>query len=61
MTSSFLQTKPFAEMVKSRVRRIVLGDEDSAAHPSFTGKYVYRGLTPMSEIVALLRGRVGTE
>lgn len=40
--------------VRSNVRRILLGDENPAAHPSFAGKYVYRGLIPMTEAVDLL-------
>ena len=40
--------------IKSRVRRIVLGEDNPAAHPSFTGKYAYRGLVPMDQAVALL-------
>ena len=40
--------------VKSRVRRIVLGDQHPAAHPTFTGKYAYRGLIPMDKAIALL-------
>ncbi|KAL8797860.1 MAG: hypothetical protein Q9195_000212 [Heterodermia aff. obscurata] len=40
--------------IKSRVRRIVLGEDNPAAHPSFTGKYAYRGLIPMDKAVALL-------
>ena len=40
--------------IKSRVRRILLGEDNPAAHPSFTGKYAYRGLIPMDEAVALL-------
>lgn len=40
--------------VKSNLRHIVLGNEDGAAHPSFTGKYAYRGLIPMDKAVSLL-------
>ena len=40
--------------VKSCTRRIVLGDHNPAAHPSFASKYVYRGLIPMTEAVDLL-------
>ncbi|CAD6573689.1 MAG: hypothetical protein ASARMPREDX12_006203 [Alectoria sarmentosa] len=40
--------------VKSNLRHIVLGQEDRAAHPSFTGKYAYRGLIPMEKAVGLL-------
>ena len=44
--------------VKSNLRIIVLGEDDSAAHPSFTGKYVYRGLIPMEKAVTLLGDEV---
>lgn len=40
--------------VKSNLRRIVLGEEDGSAHPTFTGKYAYRGLIPMGKAVGLL-------
>lgn len=40
--------------VKSNLRKIVLGEHDDAAHPSFTGKYAYRGLIPMEKAVGLL-------
>ena len=40
--------------VKSNLRIIVLGTDDRAAHPSFTGKYAYRGLIPMEKAVDLL-------
>ena len=40
--------------VKSNLRRIVLDPEDEAAHPRFTGKYVYRAIVPMDEAVNLL-------
>lgn len=40
--------------VRSNLRHIVLGAEDRAAHPSFTGKYAYRGLIPMDKAVSLL-------
>ncbi|KAK4693668.1 salicylate hydroxylase, partial [Lecanoromycetidae sp. Uapishka_2] len=40
--------------VKSKIRQFVLGDEDPAVHPSFTKKYAYRGLIPMSKAVSLL-------
>ena len=40
--------------VKSRVRPILLGEDNPAAHPSFTGKYAYRGLIPMDKAAALL-------
>ena len=40
--------------VKSNLRRIVLDEETAAAHPSFTGKYAYRGLIPIEKAAALL-------
>ena len=40
--------------VKSNLRRIVLGTEDAAAHPVFTGKYAYREVIPMEKAVDLL-------
>lgn len=40
--------------VKSNLRHIVLGKEDETAHPTFTGKYAYRGLIPMEKAVGLL-------
>ena len=40
--------------IKSQVRRILLGEESTAAHPKFTGKYAYRGLIPMDQAVTAL-------
>ena len=40
--------------VKSNIRKMVLGKEDPAAYPSFTGKYAYRCLIPMNKAVDLL-------
>lgn len=40
--------------VKSRVRPILLGEDNPAAQPVFTGKYAYRGLIPMDKAAALL-------
>ncbi len=40
--------------VRSNLRHVVLGEDDGAAHPSFTGKYAYRGLIPMEKAVGLL-------
>ena len=40
--------------VKSNIRHVVLGTEDPAVHPTFTGKYAYRGLIPMDRAVSLL-------
>lgn len=39
--------------IKSCVRPIVLGDEDTAA-AVFSGKYAYRGLVPMNKAVEIL-------
>ena len=40
--------------VKSKIRRVVLGNEAESAHPQFTGTYAYRGLIPMIKAVDLL-------
>lgn len=40
--------------IKSCSRGVVLGEDDPAAHPQFTGKYVYRGLIPMDQAVGLV-------
>lgn len=40
--------------VKSKLRQIILGAEDAAAHPVFAGTYAYRGLIPIEKAVALL-------
>ena len=40
--------------VKSSLRRIVLGEDDKAAHACFSGKYAYRGLIPMNKAVELM-------
>ncbi|SLM35339.1 mannitol 1-phosphate dehydrogenase [Lasallia pustulata] len=40
--------------IKSRVRAILLGDENKTAHAQFTGKYAYRGLIPMDKAVQAL-------
>ena len=40
--------------IKSRVRRMVLGEENEAARARFTGKYTYRGLIPMEKAVEVL-------
>ena len=39
--------------IKSRTRRIILGD-DPAASAVFSGKYAYRGMIPMDQAVELL-------
>ena len=40
--------------VKSNLRRILLGEDNKAAHASFTGMYAYRGLIPMTKAVDLM-------
>jgi salicylate hydroxylase len=40
--------------VKSRTRQLVLGENDAAVSPQFSGKYAYRGLVPMDVAVAAL-------
>ncbi|TDH67011.1 hypothetical protein CCR75_000052 [Bremia lactucae] len=40
--------------IKSRTRKVILGDNDVAADAVFTGKYVYRGLVSMDKAAALL-------
>lgn len=40
--------------IKSRTRQLLLGEDDPAANPVFSGKYAYRGLVPMHEAAALL-------
>ncbi|KAF7553482.1 hypothetical protein G7Z17_g3607 [Cylindrodendrum hubeiense] len=40
--------------IKSCTRRIMLGEDNIAAYPAYTGKYCYRGLVPMAKAVELL-------
>lgn len=40
--------------IKSRTRKILLGDDHHAANAVFSGKYAYRGLIPMDEAVDAL-------
>ncbi|GAB7352213.1 hypothetical protein MBLNU459_g2686t1 [Dothideomycetes sp. NU459] len=40
--------------VKSRIRQILLGVDNPAAHPQFTGKYAYRGLIPMDDAARVM-------
>ncbi|KAF4995333.1 hypothetical protein FDECE_12824 [Fusarium decemcellulare] len=40
--------------IKSRTRRIMLGDNNPLVSPKYTGKYCYRGMVPMSKAVELL-------
>lgn len=39
--------------IKSNLRQYVLGKEDRATYPAFTGRYVYRGLILMNKAVDL--------
>ncbi|KKY28392.1 putative mannitol 1-phosphate dehydrogenase [Phaeomoniella chlamydospora] len=40
--------------IKSKVRRVLLGEDHPAAKAVFSGKYAYRGLIPMAEAEQLL-------
>lgn len=40
--------------IKSRTRKILLGDDHNAAKAVFSGKYAYRGLIPMDTVVDVL-------
>ncbi|KAG5800963.1 hypothetical protein H9Q69_000090 [Fusarium xylarioides] len=40
--------------IKSRTRLAMLGSDDPAASPVYTGKYCYRGLVPMNKAIELL-------
>jgi salicylate hydroxylase len=40
--------------IKSRTRRIMLGNDHPATNPTYTGKYCYRGLVTMEKAVELL-------
>jgi len=40
--------------VKSKTRKLILGEDSPATNPQFTGKYAYRGLIPMEEAVKAL-------
>ncbi len=40
--------------IKSRTRKIVLGEGRAESAAVFTGKYAYRGLVPMEKAVGLL-------
>ncbi|KAF4316107.1 hypothetical protein BBO99_00008943 [Phytophthora kernoviae] len=44
--------------VKSRTRKVVLGENDPAASAVFSGKYAYRGLIPMHKAAELLGDEV---
>jgi salicylate hydroxylase len=40
--------------VKSRTRKILLGEDHESTNPTFTGKYAYRGLIPMEKAAKAL-------
>ena len=40
--------------VRSRTRAVLLGENNPVSHPSFSGKYAYRGLIPMEDAAGLL-------
>ncbi|KAI9148924.1 mannitol 1-phosphate dehydrogenase [Paramyrothecium foliicola] len=40
--------------IKSRIRRVLLGEGTAASTPTFSGKYAYRGLVPMEQAAAEL-------
>ena len=40
--------------VKSKTRHIVLGEDNPATHPQFTGVSAYRGLIPMDDAAKLM-------
>lgn len=37
--------------IKSRVRQLMVGEDHPSANPSFTHKYIYRGLIPMDKAI----------
>ncbi|KAL4755971.1 uncharacterized protein BDW70DRAFT_29876 [Aspergillus foveolatus] len=40
--------------IRSRVRQLVLGEDNPASYPGYTHKYAFRGLIPMVKAVAVL-------
>ncbi|RYP44331.1 hypothetical protein DL768_009190 [Monosporascus sp. mg162] len=46
--------------IHSRVRQILLGADNPAAHPSYTGKYCFRTVTPMARVAPALAHRMHT-
>ncbi|MCJ1261460.1 hypothetical protein MMC22_001324 [Lobaria immixta] len=46
--------------IRSRVRAVLLGQNNKAAKPEFTGKYAYRGLIPMNKAKELLGHELAT-
>lgn len=47
--------------IKSRVRRLLLGETDGASLPVFSGKYCYRGLAPADKAIELLGEQMASE
>ena len=47
--------------IKSRVRKILLRENDRASEPVFSGKFCFRGLVPAKEAVDLLGEELATE
>ncbi|RYP73922.1 hypothetical protein DL771_003364 [Monosporascus sp. 5C6A] len=46
--------------IHSRVRQILLGSDNPAAHPSYTGKYCFRTVVPMARVGPALAHRAHT-
>nr|WOL36627.1 FAD monooxygenase [Pseudogymnoascus verrucosus] len=40
--------------IKSRVRQVILGNDNPASHPHYTHKFAYRGLIPMDKAVEVM-------
>lgn len=40
--------------IKSQVRKLLLGEEDKASEPVFSGHYCYRGLVPADKAIEIL-------
>ncbi|MCJ1408397.1 hypothetical protein MMC19_002472 [Ptychographa xylographoides] len=40
--------------IKSRVRQLILGEDDPASYPQYTHKYAYRGLIPVKKAIEAL-------
>ncbi len=38
--------------IKSRVRQLILGDDNPASYPHYSHKYAYRGLLSMEKAIA---------
>lgn len=50
-TEDFADAVVACDGVRSTCRRILMGEEHSAARPVFSGKYVYRTLIPVQKLV----------